>query len=198
MMRRTILMVATMALTLLVAGGVALAVAKIGTQGRDFLKGTAGADNLIGKGETDLIFGLAGNDNLIGGSGKDIVQGGTYERSLGGNKNLLGGDGNDVVFGGKGSDRVVGEEGNDILIDGNEPNPVKDTLSAGDGNDVLWVWNRPAGKDVVACGDGSDRVFADRADALADDCEEVFIGFDSLDEWVESIPESFWEGLPQG
>jgi hypothetical protein len=32
-MRRTILMVATMALTLLVAGGVALALNKVGTQG---------------------------------------------------------------------------------------------------------------------------------------------------------------------
>ena len=165
-MRRTILMVATMALTLLVAGGVALAVAKIGNQGRNFLKGTAGADNLIGKGETHLIFGLAGNDNLIGGSGKDIVRGGTFERSLGGNKNLLGGGGNDVVFGGKGSDRVMGEEGDDALLgddffedfflDGNA-NPVKDTLSGGDGNDVFFVWNDPAGNDVVTCGDGLDR-----------------------------------------
>ena len=48
-MRRTILMVATMALTVLVAGGVALAVNKVGTQGRDFLKGTDGADHLVGK-----------------------------------------------------------------------------------------------------------------------------------------------------
>ncbi|MDQ3864389.1 MAG: hypothetical protein M3317_13020, partial [Actinomycetota bacterium] len=75
MMRRTMLLLATMALTLLVASGLALAVNKIGTQGRNFLKGTDKADNLIGQGETDLIFGLAGNDNLIGGSGKDIVRG---------------------------------------------------------------------------------------------------------------------------
>jgi hypothetical protein len=204
MMRRTILMVATMALTLLVAGGVALAVAKIGTQGRDFLKGTAGADNLIGKGETDLIFGLAGNDNLIGGSGKDIVRGGTFERSLGGNKNLLGGGGNDVVFGGKGSDRVMGEEGDDVLLgddffedfflDGNA-NPVNDTLSGGDGNDVFFVWNDPAGNDVVTCGDGLDRVIADRADGLADDCEKVFVGRRSVDAFFGSIPQSFWDGL---
>ena len=49
-MRRAILMVATMALTVLVASGVALAVNKIGTDGPDALRGTNGDDNLIGKG----------------------------------------------------------------------------------------------------------------------------------------------------
>jgi hypothetical protein len=48
MMRRTILMVATMALTLLVASGVALAVTRIGTDGPDILRGTNGDDNLVG------------------------------------------------------------------------------------------------------------------------------------------------------
>jgi hypothetical protein len=42
LMRRTILVVATMALTLMVASGVALAVTKIGTDGHDNLKGTKG------------------------------------------------------------------------------------------------------------------------------------------------------------
>ena len=61
---------------------------------------------------------------------------------------------------------------------------------------MLWVWNRPAGKDVVTCGSGFDRVFADRDDLLAPDCERVFIGWGSVDAWFESIPDSFWEGLP--
>src|SRR5215212_5376815 len=194
-MRRAILVVAVMALTLLVASGLALAVNKVGTDGRDFLKGTDKADNLLGNDANDLIFGLAGNDNLLGGSGKDIVFGGTFERSLGGSKNVAGGDGNDVVLGGKGSDNVIGQEGNDLLADGNEPNPVKDTLNGGDGNDVFFVWNDPAGKDVVACGDGLDRVSADRADALADDCEKVFVGESKIDAFFESIPQSFWDGL---
>jgi hypothetical protein len=51
-MRRTILLLATMALTLLVASGVALAVNKIGTNGPDTLRGTDGDDNLLGKGGT--------------------------------------------------------------------------------------------------------------------------------------------------
>ena len=41
-MRRTIVLVVTMALTLMVASGVALAVTKIGTDGHDNLKGTKG------------------------------------------------------------------------------------------------------------------------------------------------------------
>ena len=195
-MRRTILMVATMALTLLVAGGVALAVAKIGTQGRDFLKGTAGADNLIGKGETDLIFGLAGNDHLLGGSGKDIVRGGTLERSLGGSKNVAGGNDNDVVLGGKGSDKVMGEEGNDYLSDGEFENAVKDNLFGGTGNDVLDAINKTGvTKDVVACGSGFDRVLADRKDVVAPDCERVTVGLRNVEAFYESIPQSFWEGL---
>jgi hypothetical protein len=46
-MRRTILLLASMALTLLVASGVALAVTRIGTDGPDTLRGTNGADNLV-------------------------------------------------------------------------------------------------------------------------------------------------------
>ena len=52
LMRRTILLLATMTLTLLVASGVALAVTKIGTDGPDTLRGTNGDDNLLGKGAT--------------------------------------------------------------------------------------------------------------------------------------------------
>ena len=65
-MRRFTLLLTAMAVTLVVASRIALAVNKIGTQGRDYLKGTNGADNLLGAGDSDRIFGLAGNDNLIG------------------------------------------------------------------------------------------------------------------------------------
>ncbi len=60
-MRRTILLLVTMALTLLVASGVALAVTRIGTEGPDTLRGTNGADTLIGKGGNDILLALAGN-----------------------------------------------------------------------------------------------------------------------------------------
>jgi Ca2+-binding RTX toxin-like protein len=72
-MRRVVLLLTVVLVTLVVASGVALAVTKIGTNGPDTLKGTNGADNLLGKG---------GND----------------QRPLGGEKNLLGGPGNDGVL----------------------------------------------------------------------------------------------------
>jgi hypothetical protein len=74
LMRRTILLLATMALTLLVASGVALAVTKIGTNAPDTLRGTNGDDNLLGKGGNDKLFGGGGGrDKLVGGPGKDSL-----------------------------------------------------------------------------------------------------------------------------
>jgi hypothetical protein len=38
-------------------------------------------------------------------------------------------------------------------------------------------------------------VLADREDVLAPDCEKVFFGLGSFDEFLGSIPQSFFEGL---
>jgi Ca2+-binding RTX toxin-like protein len=199
-MRRTMLLVATMALTLLVASGVALAVTTIGGPGPDHLRGTNGDDILIGKGGNDILNSLAGNDELLGGRGKDVVVGGTSccEESdfSGGNKNLLGGPGNDAVVGGKGSDNVLGEEGNDLVSDGPNREFSTDKLSAGGGNDVVGVFNDPAFKDIVSCGGGLDRVFADKKDLVASDCERVADRPSEFERLGNSIPESFFEGLP--
>jgi hypothetical protein len=54
-----------MALTLLVASGVALAVNKIGTGGPDTLRGTNGAVNLLGNGGNDVLYALGSRDNLL-------------------------------------------------------------------------------------------------------------------------------------
>jgi Ca2+-binding RTX toxin-like protein len=203
-MRRTIVLLATMALTVLVASGVALAANKVGTDGPDTLTGTNGNDNLDGRGGQDNIFSLDGTDNLAGGLGKDNVVA-SDERRLGrGDKNLDGGPGNDAVFGGKGSDNIVGGEGNDWLFECCVREFSKDTLSGGSGNDFIDVWHKPAAvKDVVACGSGFDRVIADRATLVAPDCEKVVVVHGSLEDSIqqavafrESIPPSFFEGLP--
>ena len=114
---------------------------------------------------------------------------------LRGDKDLTGGPGNDAVFGGRGADNISGEEGNDVLADGPNREFATDKLSAGDGNDVIAVVNRPAFEDVVTCGSGYDRVLADREDVLAPDCEKVFFGLGSEDEFLASIPPSFFAGL---
>jgi hypothetical protein len=198
-MRRIALVVAAIALALLLASGVAWAVNEIGTDGPDTLRGTNRDDNLVGLRGNDRIFSLAGQDNLLGGSGSDFMLGGTRRLASGGDKNMVGGPGNDAVVGGLGSDNVVGQEGNDFLVGGPGLEPREawnDKLSGGAGNDVFDALNKPAAKDVVSCGDGLDRVFADSKDVLASDCEKVFVGLASLDEFIASIPESFWEGLP--
>jgi Ca2+-binding RTX toxin-like protein len=204
-MRRTIVLLATMALTVLVASGVALAVNKVGTDGPDTLRGTNGDDNLIGKGGNDDLYALNGRDTLLGGPGKDVVvdaPGGVWRR---GDKILLGGPGNDIVVAGRGSDKVVGEEGNDFLVDGPVFDVALDVVSGGDGNDVLAVDNAPAAKDIATCGGGFDRVLADSKDLVASDCERVRIVHGSREEVMQqeeeffaSIPPSFFEGLQPG
>jgi Ca2+-binding RTX toxin-like protein len=194
-MRRVALVLTAMALALVLASGVALAVNKVGTNGPDTLRGTNKADNLLGRSANDILLALAGNDTLLGGPGKDIVYGGDENRQSGGNKNMVGGSGNDSVIGGRGSDIVLGEEGNDLVADGPDREFATDNVSGGEGNDVVAAVNRPAFVDIVSCGGGFDRVIVDRKDVLAPDCEKVFFGLGSEDEFIESIPQSFFEGL---
>ena len=61
----------------------------------------------------------------------------------------------------------------------------------------------PAFEDLVVCGPGFDWVLADRRDVVALDCEKVRIVQGSRkevlrqeDRFFESIPRSFFEGLP--
>ena len=117
----------------------------------------------------------------------------------------MGGPGNDLVIAGTGSDNVVGGEGNDFLVDDGLREFSNDVLSGGSGNDVIDVFHKPAAvQDVVTCGSGFDRVISDRADLVAPDCEKVVVVHGSLedvfqqaDAFIESIPQSFFEGLPR-
>jgi Ca2+-binding RTX toxin-like protein len=160
-----------MALTLLVASGVALAVTKIGGPGPDTLRGTNGADNLLGEGGNDALFGRGGSDNLLGGAGKDWVLGGNERRAQGGDKNLVGGPGNDGVLGGEGSDNVLGGSGNDFVYGHTGSDSVvgeegkdnvigwrgPDRLSGGGGTDTLWEFPfDETSKDIYSGGDGDD------------------------------------------
>jgi Ca2+-binding RTX toxin-like protein len=80
-MRRILVLLAAMALTLAVASGVALAVNEIGTNGPDTLRGTNG-DDLSGSGANDVLWGGGGRDNLLGGTGgNDIVLSGNEHPS---------------------------------------------------------------------------------------------------------------------
>jgi Ca2+-binding RTX toxin-like protein len=184
-MRRTILLMATMALTLLVASGVALAVTRIGTEGPDTLRGTNGADTLMGLGSNDVLFALGGNnDNLVGGKGKDWLAGGNELRPGGGDKNLVGGPGNDGVQGGIGSDNALGGSGNDQVHGDNGSDSVSggegrdfvdgargaDRMLGGGGGDFLvdGPIDEAAKDDVLSAGDGNDIIATDHVPAVRD------------------------------
>jgi Ca2+-binding RTX toxin-like protein len=184
-MRRTIVLLATMSLTLLVASGVALAVTRIGTDGPDTLRGTNGADNLLGKGANDVLYALGGRDILLGAEGKDWLLGGNQRRAQGGHKNLVGGPGNDGVLGGSDSDTVLGSSGNDFVfgekgsdraVVGGEGRDLVDgahgsdrMLGEGGGDQIV---DGPIGEgsknDVLSGGDGDDILIADHVPAVKD------------------------------
>ena len=68
------------------------------------------------------------------------------------------GPGTDRIDGGRGDDRLYGDRGRDLI-------------HAGKGWDAVVARDRFA--DRVTCGPGIDIVWADRQDAVSDDCEVV-------------------------
>ena len=220
-MRRAVLLLAMVALTLLAASGVALAVNKTGTDSPDTLRGTNGDDNLLGRGGNDDLLGLGGSDNLLGGPGKDWVLGGSEREPGGGDKNLVGGGGNDGVLGGDGSDNALGGSGNDYVFGANGSDSLTgeegkdylvgwrgpDRLVGGEGTDVLWEY--PFGetsKDTYSAGDGDD-VLSVNNRRPSRDIVSCGSGFDRvLADRIDVVSDDcerefrdfdrFWESLP--
>lgn len=128
-----------------------IVVNRVGTFGDDSsttpeLTPTSGADGFLG---------LDGNDSLKGADGADALCGGTGADTLGGAA------GGDTLFGGPGNDVLNGGSG-------------KDHFNGGKNSDVIHA--RDNQRDVIACGPGTDRVFADQVDKVASDCERVTRG----------------------
>ncbi len=205
-MRRTVLLLASMLLTVLLVSAVAWAVTKVGGPGSDVLRGTDASDDLDGRGSEDTLLALGGDDYLLGGDGSDVISAGagddqgeggygddTIELGAGddgwGRRSCAfsGDSGNDTINGNVGSDRISGGTGNDYLADSESEfgggNEQRDILSGGDGNDQISADNWTSspfgpwpggGKDIVDCGSGFDKVWADEGDVVASDCEDVF------------------------
>ncbi len=175
-MRRTMLLLTAMAAVLVMASGVALAVARSGGPGDDTLRGTNGTDALAGNGGDDVLLGIRGTDALSGGDGRDAVLGGTERGPRAGDRALSGGPDRDFVGGGKGSDALSGGGGGDFMFAGppfGEEADDVDAIAAGDGKDAILAKNEPAAKDVIDCGGGFDRILVDGKD-VTNDCEREF------------------------
>src|SRR5215217_3637511 len=98
-MRRTVVLVASMALTLLLASGVALALNTIRCDGGK-CNGTPRNDRMLGTSKRDIMYGFKGDDSLLG---------------EGGNDDLYGFDGRDGLLGHAGADKLSGSDGIDNL-----------------------------------------------------------------------------------
>ncbi len=167
-MRRSVLLIATMALILLVAGGVALALLAQpplqdpaprfdcpedgeecnDTDASERIYGTLDRDRIDGGGGDDTIHALAGKDTVFDTEGRNVA---------------YGGDGNDWItisgsgYGGPGEDTIEG------VFRGGK-------ASGGPGVDLILVHNNK--RNSVSCGVGMDTVYFDKAlDSLAADCE---------------------------
>jgi Ca2+-binding RTX toxin-like protein len=164
--RKTVLLLASLTCTFLLASGVALAYGG-GGGGTTYnnircdggkCQGTPKDDKMLGTLRRDIIYGLKGEDRMWGRTGRDEV---------------YGFDGNDWATGGDGIDKVSGGDGNDVLLDGTLADNAKDMVSGGSGRDRLFTNNNPGSVDVVNCGSGYDVAHVDSEDNVSDDCENV-------------------------
>jgi hypothetical protein len=152
-MRRIMLSVATTALFMLVACGVALAASIncptdpdgycYGTPQGDALYGTPNADRMYGYGTGDLMKGYGGSDFMYGGN----------ESGLG-----------DKMRGGAGADLANGQGGNDLINGG----PGRDTLRTGRGSDRVEA--QDGFKDTIICRGSNDAVYYDRGLDVLEGC----------------------------
>jgi Ca2+-binding RTX toxin-like protein len=99
-MRRIVLVPATMALAILLAGGVALAANIKGDGSDNVLTGTELRDTINPFGGNDTVYALGGNDDVRHSFGDDTIYGGA------GNDTLRGGRGTDTIYGGPGRDLI--------------------------------------------------------------------------------------------
>ena len=163
-MRKTVLLLAAMGATLLVAGGAALAASIncpnasggycYGTSAGDGMYGTSNVDRMYGQGGADLMYGYGGADYLYGGN------------ETGWGDKILGGSGNDRIYGEYGDDALYGDSGSDQVYGGYGDDLVQggygyDTLSGGPGADQINA--REGEKDIInVCGSESgDIVYYD-------------------------------------
>jgi Ca2+-binding RTX toxin-like protein len=112
-MRKTILVLASMALAMVVLGGVAFAATIqcpngatkdgyrlcFGTKSADTMNGTPSRDAMQGKGGGDTMRGYGDRDRLKGLNGSDTLYGGDE-----GDRIMIGGLGSDTLYGGPGND----------------------------------------------------------------------------------------------
>jgi Tol biopolymer transport system component len=131
--------------------------------------GTDGPDTLHGS-FSQVVLGLGGDDTLYADDTYYFFDGNTLYGGTG-NDRLFGGFGQDDLYGGTGDDVLDGGPSADVLVGG----PGRDLIFGGGGGDTIFAVD--GRRDTISCGkngyDRRDRVYADRIDIVARDCELV-------------------------
>jgi Ca2+-binding RTX toxin-like protein len=125
-MRKTVVVLVSMALAVLLAGGLALAAPKggtdttvidcsaqtisscQGTSGPDIIYGTDSTDVILPYGGDDIVYAKGGNDEVRHSFGNDHIEGGL------GADTLRGGFGNDSIYGNKPATTLTGAQSDDV------------------------------------------------------------------------------------
>jgi Ca2+-binding RTX toxin-like protein len=119
-----------------------------GTDGKDFIPGRTGSNQIDALGGDDVVIEDAGEDVIDAGDGNDVVFAGADNdivMARAGDDAVFGGDAHDLLLGDAGQDALFGEAGNDLLF-------------GGEGNDLV---NGGAGNDVLAGDEGEDEVYGE-------------------------------------
>jgi Ca2+-binding RTX toxin-like protein len=154
----------------------------VGSNGMARAWGEAGDDHLLGDNTSNTeLFGGDDVDLVVGNSLNDLLEGGNGDDQLFSGKSFAG-----TANGGPGDDVIVtlanqllggtftsnGGTGNDVI----KGDRYVDRANGGDDADIIDVSGDPTKVDVVTCGAGIDTVYADPADSVAVDCENVAAG----------------------
>jgi Ca2+-binding RTX toxin-like protein len=151
-MRKTVLLLASVAVAMVVLGGVAWAATidcpnATRLDGTPFCEGTNDPDTMHGTAKTDRMYANAGGDTIYGYRGADYIEGAEGPdkiyagrggaNSLSGRKEgIYGDEGPDKLYGGSGGDFLYAH--GTLLPDGSYPEDTStDYLHGGSGNDRL-------------------------------------------------------------
>jgi hypothetical protein len=179
LMRRTIMLMATMTLAVLAFGGVALAFNVIqcelttcnGTPQADLIEGTPNSDTIDARGGNDAVRGMGDHDTIHGRGGFDDLSGQEGNDTLfgEGRGDFLEGEGDkNTYYGGPGQDNIDAAFG-----PAGTPANDGEEIFGGRGDDIIRAAD--GNVDFIACGPGRhDRVAeADTGgvDGIDADCE---------------------------
>jgi Ca2+-binding RTX toxin-like protein len=204
-MRRTIVLLTTMAMTLLVATSVAMA----DTVACMYNPIALDQDTCFGTNEDDEIYGTVANDTIFAHDGNDDIY------ALRGNDSIVAHEGDDRIVGGRGDDDIHGAEGMDTANFYASPAPITASLATneatGEGDDFMTgienlvgsrhndmltgsiganTLNGLGGKDSLSGGDGNDTINA--RDGNADGIISCGAGSDTV------IYDQFFDDPPGG